>query len=179
MCHGRGASRALYHAAITQPSHACGVVLQCSARDLAFGRSKRDAGAQLWSTLGAYSGPWAGRSRSLQRHHTAHPITTCMPIASSATIRPGRLGVFPPARRDVHAGSSVVGGPWQANMLAPSLFAAYSMLRVLTGLQWRRRFWEAPGPPFAECVYASLLWAERVGIGFGVARGKGAKSSRP
>jgi hypothetical protein len=66
-----------------------------------------------------------------------------MGIASTDAIRPSRLGGFPPAREDVHAGSSVVARPCRANMLAPSLFAAYSMLRELTCSGWpscRRRF---------------------------------------
>jgi len=43
---------------------------------------------------------------------------------------------FPPARRDVHARSSVVAGPGRVNMPSACPFAAYSMLRGLTCNGW-------------------------------------------
>lgn len=137
-------------------------------------RCWRARGGALWALTMV---PWAGRSRSLQRHHTAHPITGCMSIASSDAIRPGRLGGFPPARQDLHAGSSVVGGPWQANILAPSLFAAYSMLRVLTGLPWRRRFWELAGPHSQSVCMQAFFGQNGSGLDLGSHEAK--EPSRP
>lgn len=132
-----------------------------------------------WSSLGAYTGPWPARSRSLQGHHTLRPITFTLAIASSDAIRPGRLGGFPPARQDVHAGSSVVAGPWQANILGPSLFAAYSLLSSADRPSWRRRL----GPfirlrchagPICKCMHASFGQN-----GLGSHETGRAKSSRP
>jgi hypothetical protein len=92
--------------------------------------------------LGAYSGPWPV-PKMLQRHHTAgksYPPSTSPP---GTLFDPAVLGLFPPAREDVHTARSVVDGPCRANMLAPCLFAAYSMLRRLTCTGWpcwRSRF---------------------------------------
>jgi hypothetical protein len=92
--------------------------------------------------LGAYSGPWPV-PKTLQRHHTAgesHPPSTSPP---RTLVAPAVLGLFPPAREDVHAARSVVGGPCRANMLVQCLFAVYSMLRRLTCTGWpcwRSRF---------------------------------------
>ena len=82
-------------------------------------------------------------AEGLQSHHTLPQIREALRMAISDAIRSASLEAFPPARQYVHTRSSVVAGPCRVNMLAPCLFAAYSMLRGLTCKGWpcwRTRF---------------------------------------
>jgi hypothetical protein len=94
-----------------------------------------------------HAAQWAltrGLPKACTGHHTSQPLRRGIGLAFADTIRPGRLGASPPVRADSHARSSVVARPWQANILAQCLFAAYLMLRELTC---------AGGGPLLQCSF--------------------------
>lgn len=76
MCHDGGVSRALYHAAITRPSHACGVVLRCKCTTFGLGSIETPCGRAAvehfgrlqWSLDRTLSKP-AETSHSTPNHH--------------------------------------------------------------------------------------------------------------
>jgi hypothetical protein len=133
-----GASKSLYHASVTL-SPAARMLEAAGARAI----PRYQSAMEHTGRVGRLEWSLARRPKNLQRHHTAGKSSQPWTGSPRTLFAPAVLGHVPPAREDVHTARSVVAGPCRANMLAPCLFAAYSMLRGLTCTGWpcwRTRF---------------------------------------